>query len=79
LFWRRLFGVAFLANVSPPARSARHPYRSFTGLIDHLAILTRNQVRFPGTRATVPLLTEATSDQRQAFNLVGASIPVSLK
>jgi hypothetical protein len=64
VFWRRLFGAAFLANVSPPARSARHPYWIFTGLIDHLAILTRNQVGFPGSRATVPLLTEATSGQR---------------
>ena len=39
--------------------SARHdpagrPYRSFRGLLDHLATLTRNQVRFPGASTTVP-------------------------
>jgi hypothetical protein len=55
-----------------------HPYRSFTGLLDHLATLTRNQVRFPGAHATVPMLTEPTPDQREAFNLITASIPLTL-
>ena len=55
-----------------------HPYRSFTGLLDHLATLTRNQVRFPGTQATVPMLTEATAAQRAAFNLIAATIPLTL-
>ena len=55
------------------------PYRSFRGLLDHLAILTRNQVRFAGTQATVPMLTEPTSAQRQAFSLIGAAIPLTLK
>ena len=53
--------------VTPARRSARaqakasaqhdpagRPYRSFRGLLEHLATLTRNQVRFAGTRATVP-------------------------
>ena len=40
------------------------PYRSFRGLLAHLATLTRNQVRFPGAPATVPVLTEPTSEQR---------------
>jgi hypothetical protein len=55
-----------------------HPYRSFTGLLDHLATLTRNQVRFPGSLATVPMLTEATPDQREAFSLIAATIPLTL-
>ena len=38
-----------------------------------------NQVRFAGTRATVPMLTEPTSEQRQAFDLLGAPIPLTLK
>jgi hypothetical protein len=64
--------------------SAQHdqtgrPYRSFRGLLDHLATLTRNQVRFAGTAATVPVLTEPTSEQRQAFDLIGAAIPLALK
>ncbi len=58
---------------------AGQPYRSFRGLLDHLATLTRNQVRFAGTTATVPMLTEPTSAQREAFNLIGAAIPLTLK
>jgi hypothetical protein len=55
------------------------PYRSFRGLLDHLATLTRNQVRFTGTQVTTAMLTEPTSAQRQAFRLLGAAIPLTLK
>jgi hypothetical protein len=55
------------------------PYRSFRGLIEHLATLTRNQVRFAGTRATVPVLTKPTSAQREAFELIGVPIPLTLR
>src|SRR5579864_6582915 len=58
---------------------AGQPYRSFRGLLDHLATLTRNQVRFAGTRATVPMLAEPTSAQREAFRLLGTPIPLMLK
>jgi hypothetical protein len=54
-------------------------YRSFRGLLGHLATLTRNQVRFAGAPADVPVLTEPTSEQRQAFDLIGAPIPLTLK
>ena len=64
--------------------SAQHdpdgrPYRSFRGLLAHLATLTRNQVRFAGAPAAVPVLTEPTSEQRLAFDLIGAPIPLALK
>jgi hypothetical protein len=39
--------------------------------------LTRNQVRFAGAQATVPMLTEPTSTQREAFRLLGT--PLTLK
>ncbi len=78
--------------VAPARRSARaqakasgqhdpagQPYHSFRGLIGHLATLTRNQVRFTGAQATVPMLTEPTSAQREAFDLIGTAIPLSLK
>jgi hypothetical protein len=55
------------------------PYRSFRGLIEHLATLTRNQVRFAGTSQTIPMLAEPTSTQREAFDLIGAAIPLTLK
>jgi hypothetical protein len=54
-------------------------YRSFRGLLAHLGTLTRNQVRFAGAPATVPMLTEPTSQQRDAFHLIGAPIPLTLK
>jgi hypothetical protein len=56
-----------------------HRYYSFRGLLDHLATLTRNDVRFAGTTATVPMLAEPTSTQREAFDLIGAPITLTLK
>ena len=54
------------------------PYHSFRGLLEHLATLTRNQVRFGGTGTEIPVLAEPTSAQRQAFDLIGAAIPLAL-
>jgi len=77
--------------VAPARRSARaqakascqhdetgRPYRSFRGLLEHLATLPRNQVRFAGTQITLPMLTEPTSTQREAFSLLGTAIPLTL-
>jgi len=67
------------------AKAARHhdedgrPYRSFRGLLEHLATLTRNQVRFAGATADVPMLTEPTSAQRAAFDLIGVPILLTVK
>ena len=58
---------------------AGRPYGSFRDLLEHLATLTRNQVRFTGTRATIPMLAEPTSAQREAFDLLGVPIPLTLK
>jgi hypothetical protein len=58
---------------------AGQPYRSFRGLLEHLGTLTRNQVRYAGTQVTIPMLTEPTSTQRQAFHLLGAAITLTLK
>ena len=55
------------------------PYRSFQGLLAHLGTLTRNDLRFAGTPATVPVLAEPTSEQRQAFDLIEAAIPLTLR
>jgi hypothetical protein len=66
------------AKASAQRDAAGRPYRSFRGVIDHLATLTRNQVRFTSTRVTVPMLTEPTSTQREAFTLIGAPIPLTL-
>jgi hypothetical protein len=67
------------AKASAQHDQSGHPYRSFRGLLAHLATLTRNQVRFPATQATVPMLTEPTPDQHDAFQLIGSAIPLTLK
>jgi len=71
--------AAAQAKASGQHDPAGQPYRSFRGLIEHLATLTRNQVRYTGTDVTIEMLTEPTSTQRQAFDLIGAPIPLTLK
>jgi hypothetical protein len=71
--------AAAQAKASRQHDQAGRPYRSFRGLLGHLATLTRNQVRFAGATATVPMLAEPTSQQRDAFQLIGAPIPLTLK
>ncbi len=56
------------------------PVRSFRSLLNHLATLTRNDIRY-GTDPhlpTVPTLTVATTTQRRAFELLHATIPLTL-
>lgn len=78
--------------VAPAARSAAatakaaaktgpdgQPARSFRDLIDHLAILTRNQVRFAGTQVTIAILADPTPTQRRAFELLDTPVPIELK
>jgi hypothetical protein len=71
--------AAAQAKASYQYDPAGQPYRSFRGLLDHLATLTRNQVRYTGTQVTIPMLTEPTSVQREAFTLLGTAIPLTLK
>ena len=71
--------AAAQAKASYQHDPAGQPYRSFRGLIEHLATLTRNQVRYTGTDVTIAMLAEPTSAQRQAFELIGAPIPLTLK
>ena len=54
----------------------QQPIHSFRGLLDHLATLTRNDLRYGQT--TIPTLAEPTSTQRRAFDLIGDSIPLTL-
>jgi hypothetical protein len=50
--------------------------RSFRGLLDHLATLTRDTIRIAGQ--PVDKLTTPTPDQRRAFDLIGAPVPLTL-
>jgi len=70
--------AAAQAKASGQHDAAGRPYRSFRGLLEHLATLPRNQVRFAGTQITMPMLTESTSAQREAFTLIGAPLPLTL-
>jgi transposase len=57
------------------------PLHSFRGLLDHLATLTRNDIRHgtaPDT-PTVPTLAIPTPTQRRAFELLDTPIPLTLK
>jgi hypothetical protein len=56
---------------------AGNPYRGFGDLLDHLATLTRNQIRFAGSDTLVPMLADPTPDQRRAFELIDATIPLT--
>ena len=54
-----------------------NPLRSFRGLLDHLATLTRNQVHYHGASTDVPVLADPTADQRRAFDLLNTPIPLT--
>jgi hypothetical protein len=72
-------------SASADRKAARHrdqhdqPVRSFRGLLDHLATLTRNQIQLPGTDTAFDQLTTATDTQRRAFELLNTPIPTTLK
>ncbi|HYA51306.1 MAG TPA: IS1634 family transposase [Streptosporangiaceae bacterium] len=67
---------------SADAKAARktgpgqQPIRGFRDLLDHLATLTRNDLRYG--QVTIPALAEPTPTQRRAFGLIGAPIPLTL-
>jgi Transposase DDE domain len=67
------------AKASRKQDNAGQQVRSYHGLLDHLATMPRNHVRFAGTQTAVPMLTEPTPIQRQAFELIGAPIPLTLR
>jgi hypothetical protein len=70
---------AAAAKAATHTNSAEHlPTYTFRGLVDHLATLTRNTVRLPGTAATFDQLALPTTVQRRAFDLLGATIPLHL-
>jgi len=71
--------AAAQAKASGQHDTAGQPCYSFRGLLEHLATLTRNQVRYAGTEVTITMLTEPTSAQRRAFELLGTPIPLTLK
>jgi hypothetical protein len=64
------------AKASRKTGPGNQPIRGFRDIIDHLATLTRNDLRYGQT--VIPALAEPTPDQRRAFDLLGAPIPLTL-
>jgi Transposase DDE domain len=64
------------AKAAAKTGPGNQPLRSFRGLIDHLATLTRDTIRVNGQ--PVDKLTVPTPDQRRAFDLIGAPVPLTL-
>ena len=64
------------AKASRKTGPGKQPIRSFRDILDHLATLTRNDLRYGDL--TIPALAEPTPDQRRAFDLIGAGIPLTL-
>jgi hypothetical protein len=66
------------------AKASRHQapdgtvLRSFRGLLSHLGTLTRNEVTFTHTPTPIPMLAAPSLDQRRAFELIGAPIPLTI-
>lgn len=54
-----------------------NPYRSFRGLLDHLAFLTRNHIRYPNASAGIPMFAHATTYQRRAIELINSTTPLT--
>ena len=68
-------------KASTRTTTAGDPAYSFTGLLNHLGTLTRNDIRYgtdPNT-PTIPTLATPTTIQRRAFELIGCPIPIGPK
>jgi hypothetical protein len=65
------------AKAARKATAAGQPARSFRDLLDHLATLTRQTITIGGNQ--IEKITTSTPAQRQAFDLIGAPIPITLE
>ncbi len=64
------------ANAARKTGPGNQPLRSFRGLLDHLATLTRDTIRIAGQ--PIDKLAAPTPDQQRAFDLIGAPNPLTL-
>ena len=58
--------------------SNANPLRSFRGLLDHLATLTRDRILHHHSNIEIDKLTDPTPDQRRAFDLLNTPIPLTI-
>lgn len=52
--------------------------RSFRDLLDHLATLTRDRIRYHHTHIEIDKVTDPTPEQRRAFDLLNTPIPLTI-
>jgi len=55
-----------------------NPLHSFAGLLEHLQTLTRDRIRYHHTDIEFDKLTDPTPTQRRAFDLIEATIPLTI-
>ena len=66
------------AKASTKHDAAGNPVRGFRDLLDHLATLTRNRIRYHDTDIEIDKLTDPTPTQRRAFDLIDSPIPLTI-
>jgi hypothetical protein len=69
--------TAAQAKASTKHDADGNPLRSFRGLLEHLATLTRDRIRYHHTDIEIEKLTDATPQQRRAFDLLNTPIPLT--
>ena len=76
-----LRSTAAQLKASTQLTAGNEPAHSFTGLLDHLATLTRNHIHIAGQDQSIgfDLVATPTPIQRRAFELIGQTIPQTLK
>ena len=70
--------TAAQAKASTKHDANGNPIRGFRDLLDHLATLTRDRIRYHNADIEIDKLTDATPTQRRAFNLIDAPIPLTI-
>jgi len=67
--------TAAQAKASTKHDADGNPVRGFRDLLDHLATLTRDRIRYHHTNIEIDKLTDPTPTQRRAFDLIDSPIP----
>jgi Transposase DDE domain len=70
--------AAAQAKASTKHDAAGNPVRGFRDLLDHLATLTRDRIRYHHTNIEIDKLTDPTPTQRRAFELIDSPIPLTI-
>jgi hypothetical protein len=70
--------TAAQAKASTKHDADGNPVRGFRDLLDHLATLTRDRIRYHHTNIEIDKLTDPTPTQRRAFDLIDSPIPLTI-